>query len=517
MYKEKVGIIDIGSNTIRLVIYGIDHYYNYIELQNIKTPARLSQNLEQIGGQTVMSQAGIDKLVETLQSFKYVWQAAQAQTLKVMATAAVRQSANQEDILAQVKAQTGLTIEIVSEEEEASFGQYAILHSLPIEDAITIDLGGGSCEITLIEQHQMKAYHSFPFGAVSLQKQFFNGLNHNDSDAMAALRRYVNKQLKSLDWLKKAKLPIIAVGGSARNIALVHQFLTDYPLAGVHGYQMKFDDLQTTLKLFAQTPFSQLDNIDGLSTDRRDIIIPANIVFIELMDFSKAPSFAFSSQGLREGIIAKYINQSYNSPIDIHLIKARTIQKILYDFPNQIALSSEIRAKYTIDLYHQASQLGCFDYTYCQQEELEYAAYLYLFGDFISPEADSQHTFYLLSNMNLLGFTHKGRIRLALLASYRNKTLFNHYLRGLDHWFTDQELEQLQRLGGLIKFAQALNDSQTGPISKIQLVRNKNKHLELQIYHHHPIVAEEYRINRHIKHLERALNSSDIALSYFLI
>ncbi|MBZ6526964.1 Ppx/GppA family phosphatase [Aerococcaceae bacterium DSM 111021] len=507
MYTEVIGIIDIGSNTIRLVIYGIDEFYNYIEIQNIKTPARLSQYLitDKDSEHALMSQDGIDKLVETLVSFKAVADSFKVARILPMATAAVRQSANKEDILEQVKKATDLDINLVSEEEEASYGQYAITHSTAVTDAITIDIGGGSCEITYYEDKNMVAYHSFPFGAVSLSKQFFQGKDHNDSEAIEEVQNYVRKQFKQFDWIKKAKQPIVAIGGSARNLANVHQRLIDYQMAGVHGYSMNEDNIKETLDLFISTDIDDMTNIEGLSADRRDLIIPATIVFLELYRTVKAKKFMLSSQGLREGIILKYINSTYNYPLDNQLIRVRSIRQVVRDFPIN-TVGSQILADINISLYKQLCDLGLMTYNYETQEEMEFAAYLYRFGGFISPEADSQHTFYLLSNMNLLGFSHLKRLRLALLASYRNRSLFKQYLTNYENWLTDEEINDLELLGGVIKYAAALNDSKTGPIDNLKLYRTKDNNYKLDIYHSAPVIAEKYRSMRHSKHFERALD-----------
>lgn len=512
MYQEKLAIVDIGSNTVRLVIYGIDYDYYLTELINIKTPARLSQHLTLVDGEKVMDQAGIDKLVRALESFRLVTDEHHVDTIKPLATAAIRQSVNQEDILAQVFDRMGWQIEIVPEVAEASYGQYAIMHSTSYKDAITIDIGGGSCEVTLFEDKQMKEYFSFPFGTVSLKEQFFAGKEHNDKEAMQELSKFVSKQFKQFAWLKKAKLPIVAVGGSARNVTLVHQRATNYPIAGVHGYHLSLDNLEYTLDLFTSTSLDKMSDIDGLSSDRVDIIIPANLVFIELFNAVKASTFAISMQGLREGIALSYINTTYNSPLDTELIKARAIRQAIHLFPIHLD-GAQLRVNTCLDLYKQMCDLEQFEYSYQTQEMLEFSTYLYMFGSFISAEAESQHTFYLLSNMNLFGFSHIERLRLALLSSYRNRSLFNQYLEDFDGWFSESTQIELQKLGGVIKFCQALNDSQTAPIHTLNLSRETDGNFTLTIEHHGPIVAEKYRTNRHIKHLERALDGK-LSLNY---
>lgn len=514
-FREIVGLVDIGSNTIRLVIYGIDAWYQFNEIHNIKNPARLSQYVyQEKDGSRWMAQEGIDILIATLESFRLIADQFHVNNLYPMATAAIRQSQNQADILLQVKEATGLDLEVLSEEEEAGYGAYAITHSITARDGITVDIGGGSCEITLFENKEVKALHSFPFGAVSLKTAFLEGKAHNDPKALEKLSKYVRKAFKAVDWIKKAKQPIIAIGGSARAVANVYQRSIHYPMAGLHGYAMNQDQIEKTLEIFMQTPLADMENIDGLSGDRADIIIPAATVFRELVQVVKADRFIISTQGLREGIIMDYINKSYNTPLDKDLVKYLSISKIIRDLPIN-TLASQLSVDYTIQLYGQICRMGLLAYDYDWQELLEYAAMLYRFGKFISVEADSQHTFYLLSNMNIPGFSHRRRLVLALLASYRNRSLFRQYLDDYTGWLDPEEAQTIQKLAGIIKFATALNDSKTGPINRINLTQEPGDSCQyrLEIYYSGTILAEHYRAHRHKKHLERALQG-DLTLHF---
>lgn len=513
MYINNLAILDIGSNTIRLAIYGIDHQYNFVEIQNIKTPARLSQYIEEDkSGQYMMTEDGVQVLLQAVKSFKAVADKFQVEEIIAVATAAIRQSANQAEILQRVFQETGVEIRLISGEEEATYGQYAITHSTSINDAVTVDIGGGSCEVTLYHDKTMVASHSFPFGAVSLSRQFFQGKDHNDPEAMKALSKYVRKEFKSQDWLKKANLDIVAIGGSARNVAYVHQRSLSYPMGGLHGYQMRPNEIEETLEIFKQTPLHHMENIDGLSTDRIDIIIPATLVFVELMNVVASEYFCLSTQGLREGIVLKYINNNYNYPLDSDLIRVRSIRQIVRDFPIN-TIGSQIQVDLAISLYRQLCDLGLFEYDYEIQEELEFAAYLYRFGGFIGEEADSQHTFYLLSNMSLLGFSHRKRLRLSLLSSFRNRSLYRQFLDDYEGWLSDDEMKELELLGSLLKFSTALNDSKTGPINHLALRRDDKHHYHLDIQHEGIAVAEKYRVARHRKHFERILDG-DLTIQF---
>lgn len=504
MQAERIAIIDIGSNTIRLVIYNVNTFFDIEEIHNIKTPARLAEHLVNEKGQTVLSGQGIDILIDALKGFQTVMVQFKVVTVKAIATAAIRQSANAEAVLALVAEHTGIQVQLVSEDAEAMYGQYAVTHTMNYDDAVTVDMGGASTEITLFRNKTIVESYSFPFGAVSLKEQFFNNRSHNDSQAIEAVRQFVKKAFKSLKWAKKVKLSLIAIGGSARNIANVHQRHIHYPMAGLHGYAMPQTALQETLAIFTALSKDQMEDLDGLSNDRIDIIVPAIVTFIELMALIKSPEMVISSRGIREGVVMHYINDTYHNPIDNQQIQVRTVQHLTRALPANMS-GVFLRTNLVVNLYLQMCRLGIFTYSYDQHTELEFASFLYRIGAFISSESDSEHTFYLLSNMNLLGFSHRRRLRLALLASYRNRSLVLQYLEDYPKWLPPEEVETLIRFGGLLKFCVALNDSKTDPITHLKLERSNKNSFCLTVYHHLPILAEEYRTSRHKKHLERAL------------
>ncbi|MDT3994817.1 Ppx/GppA family phosphatase, partial [Mammaliicoccus fleurettii] len=278
------------------------------ELQNIKTPARLSQFLDEDKN---MNEEGINVLVETLNSFKKVAKKFHVEELVPAATAAVRQSKNVDQIIESVKSKTNLDIEIIPEQDEAFYGFYAATHTLNIENGITVDIGGGSTEVTYFENKKLKEAISFPFGVVTLEKMFFVDKDHNDKNAIKKCEKFVKEQFESEKWIKDKKVPIIGIGGSARNNARIHQSLNNYPIAGVHGYDMTKKDLEEVFDELKKSDKSDLKDLDGLSRDRTDIIIPSSIVFNTLYDITDATRFTFSRKGLREGLVMTRLKEDF--------------------------------------------------------------------------------------------------------------------------------------------------------------------------------------------------------------
>lgn len=219
MGNLKTAIIDIGSNTIRLVLYSYKKNEGLREFGNIKTVAKLRTYLLPNGE---MSEEGIQLLADTLNSFRLILADYQVTDIKAAATAAVRQAVNNEEIIRRMEEETGIKIAILTEEEEAYYGFAAVAHSMDTPSAVTIDIGGGSTEITLFINKKLQKTFSFPFGTVSLKQKFVKGSIIN-SDEREKLRADVTEKFRSLPWIKNVAFPVIGIGGSARNIAQVHQ------------------------------------------------------------------------------------------------------------------------------------------------------------------------------------------------------------------------------------------------------------------------------------------------------
>ncbi|HJH01520.1 MAG TPA: Ppx/GppA family phosphatase, partial [Aerococcus urinaeequi] len=160
--KERIGLIDIGSNSIRLVVFQVEDNLAMREIQNIKIPARIFQY---INDNHEMSQEGIDTIARIIGAFAKEAAILKADRILPKATAAIRQSTNKDDIINQVKKKTGVTIELVPEEMEAYYGFSAVVHSMSDSDGVSIDIGGGSTEITVFKDKELVEAFSFPFGA----------------------------------------------------------------------------------------------------------------------------------------------------------------------------------------------------------------------------------------------------------------------------------------------------------------------------------------------------------------
>lgn len=494
---NQVAVVDIGSNTVRLVIYQLTARYDFHELQNVKLPVRLYQYLDEDKN---LSATGIDKLIEVIRLFQKVMAHYQLDDIIATATAVIRQAQNQEAVLQQVQEATGLALRLLSDEEEASYGQYAIARSTRFNEGYTVDMGGGSTEITYFKNGVIKNSHSFPFGVVTLTELFYQG---DAKKAEAKARAYIMAQFEKMKWLKPRKLPIIAIGGSSRNIASVHQRMTDYPMSGIHEYEMKRQDLQATYDLFCKLTVAEKQELDGLSRDRADIIAPANLTYLCLYEITKAEKFVFCYRGLREGLLMARINQEAPHAYTPNNVQKNTIIR-LADLYLADTIGASQRLTIAQKLVAELERTGLLYPTRKLMAYLESGTYLYHLGAYVEQEESSMHSFYLIINSNLSGISHKERLSLALMASYKNKSLFNQFLDQYRGWLEDEELQVIREVGSIIKFCDALAITRVNEVQQLQILKNEKGYTLAISWTYNPL-AEYYRATRQKKNLEYVL------------
>ncbi|MDI2589049.1 Ppx/GppA family phosphatase [Psychrobacillus sp. NEAU-3TGS] len=492
-------IIDIGSNSIRLVVYSYNSLQGLLEHHNFKTVARLSMYIDSKGN---LNEDGVQVLLETLTKFKEILKDIQVKHVFAAATAAIRQAENKEEILAYIEDKLGLSLSILTAEQEAYFGYLAVIHSTNIPTAITIDMGGGSTEITYYENKKLVHMHSLPFGAVSLKRRFMENAEMTPEER-SELSNYIMEQLRPLTWIHSLQVPIVAIGGSARNIAQVDQQRKDFPLNGIHQYELQAIDLEDISSQFANCSLDELKKIDGLSSDRADIIVTALETFRLFMDVVKSPSFIYSKRGLREGIILSELVEKYPIEFNVNEVAQNAIRHILGKF--------HVNEESTLHLYDIFTTIyeQFIEWNYIEPLEneqlLRYAYILFYIGEHIDQDAASQHTFYLLTNLNVDGLSNEERLIIALLSSYKNKDTFKQYVFAYEKIIPGNEAKKLRDIGALIRFTKGMDVLGRSNIKQVTLTQASDE-IVLTFTVAGNYLLEKYQAEKLKKHLEKIVN-----------
>lgn len=500
MKKNYYAIIDIGSNTMRLVIYAQEQAGRLREVENVKAVARLRNHLDD---KMIVTKKGQTILLETLHSFSDVMATYDLNDFVCVATATIRQAKNQQKLQQLVKEELGWEMRILSEQEEAFYGYLAVVNSTSLQEGITIDIGGGSTEITYFKNRELLHAHSFPFGALTLKK--FLEQPGTISENIESLRGFLFQQFDTLPWLKQKNVPLIGIGGSARNLVQIDQNQKAYPLAGLHQYQMDDDDIVGISNYLSSLPSQKLQKVEGLSKDRADIILPAIEAFYCLYQAMEATSFILSRKGLRDGVFFELLSSDRGSLLFPNVLED-SIQELITDYdlnPKQMFHVQFLTRK----LFHHIQAHRLVSINSNDWLLLKRACYVFNLGEYIDSESSAQHTFYLLANRTIDGLMHVDRLRIALIASFKNKMIFKQFMKPYKSWFLKQERKKLRLLGSLLKFTYCLDATKRQVVEDFSFKEGNNT-IYLTLYCNKNWMPEAYQAEKQKKHLEKALKKT---------
>lgn len=283
-------IIDIGSNSIRLVVYDGPARIPAI-LFNEKVMAGLGRGLADGGA---IDEDAMVRATEALERFKRLAEQMHVGSLRTVATAAVRDAANGADLLGRL-AKMGLAVELLTGDQEAQMAGQGVLAAVPNADGVVGDLGGGSLELSRIRDGEVHQTVSFPLGVLRLPAIRAKGLR--------VLDRTVAAMLAKSGWSAERGLPFYLVGGSWRALARFDMHLTAFPLPIIHHYTMTGARPSQLLRTLARYDKRRLKLVPGLSATRGATLPDAAALLAILSRQLGSSTMIASAFGLREGLL----------------------------------------------------------------------------------------------------------------------------------------------------------------------------------------------------------------------
>jgi exopolyphosphatase/guanosine-5'-triphosphate,3'-diphosphate pyrophosphatase len=485
--NTRYGIIDIGSNSVRLVIYEQIEGNAHRVIDESKQSERLSSKVEKDGSISLSSLTG---LIDTLKYFQMVCDVHNVQHIRAVATAAIRNAINSDEIILYLSEQTEVTIEVLSGQMEAYLGFVGVMNAMNIQDGYVVDIGGGSTEVSLFVGRKLIHSISFPFGAVNMAKQYCKDGEISTSN-LAALRKHVEKQLIKTTWLKsKPNLPVIGLGGSFRSLAKINQRGKQYSLPLTHQYEMTIAEVEVIIEQFLTTPFEKRKRINGLAKDRADIIVPGVIILQAILNYVRASQLVISGSGLRDGVYQHTLNP--NQPIKEDIVGQSVINLLANH--NAINVNHVLQVnKLAMDLFKALRSKS----SYFEERDLTVlstAAQLYRIGISIDYYSYQKHTFYLIAFSRLFGLNHREKLMCALIASFKSKSQMSQLATPYNDILSADDLTKCVQLGSLLQLAVALDRSQTQPITQLTCTVNK-KELHISVKVKHAITIEQRELS----------------------
>ena len=475
---KNVAVIDIGSNSIKLVLVRVRNDNSFKIIYELKETVRLGKGMTE---KPVLREDRMKIALQTLKMFKNLCDATDTKKIIAVATAAVRNANNQEEFLQRVKKETDLSVRVLSGSEEGYFDYWGVVNSIEKDDGLIMDIGGGSVELIWMENRQIKDSVSLPFGALDLTQQF-DLYDEADKDQIKDLEKYLEKAYKEVSWLSEVEeMDLIGVGGTIRNIAKIDKRKKDYPLDMLHYYRMEDDNVQDVYDLVKKKDLKGRKKISGLSKKRADIFIGASAIIATLMNNYDINNMLISGKGIREGLIYKHLNDDDTPTEDVLDF---SIQNVLNNFNVDIDHAQHVH-KLTRKMFNQLKPLyetDLEDFDGNIDNIVKTAALLHDCGRNINYYDHHEHSYYIILNSGINGLSHRELLITAYIAASHRHTKYSLRKYNLNRAnFKDiiskdgDDKEVIRKTGILLEIAESLDRNLKGFIEDVNCEVKNNR------------------------------------------
>ena len=457
-----VSVIDIGSNSIRLVVYeGMNR--SPAVLFNEKMLCGLGRGVATTGR---MEPENIAKALNTLRRFKALSDQARARKLYVLATAAAREASNGSKFIHEAEAIVGCSIRVLTGQEEAMFSALGVISGFHNPDGIVGDLGGGSLELIDVRGGSYGSGITLPLGGLRLADVSGNSLDKATT--------FARKLLKDQSWLSAGEgRTFYAVGGTWRALAKLHMELTNYPLHMMQGYEISMAEVMDLLSHISETKDVREPAWQSISKNRRALLPYGAIAMAETLRVMKPASIVFSVLGVREGFLYSIMDEEERAkdPLlaateELSLLNARSPEHAR----ELAAWTGEVMPHFGIEETEEESryrQAACF------LADVSWRSH---------PDYRGIHSLNVIAQSSLAGVTHPGRAYIALANYYRYEGLRDDGSTASLLAIATPRLRELAKLlGGLLRVVYSFSAAMPGVVSNLRFEKPRDSGAQIDL------------------------------------
>ena len=402
--RNAIAVIDIGSNSGRVVVFEHDTAGHLRTLAGSRASLRLVHDVDTRGE---LSDATMGRAMEAIRDFKAIATGAGARRIVAVATAAMRDAGNGALFAERLRRELGIRIEIIDGAAEARYGFTGAVRGLAVSSGLLFDVGGGSMQLTRFTRRVRGDEVSLPLGALRVSERFLES-DPPTRKQLQRLRDHVRnhltkagvKRLKSDEWL-------VGTGGTLRNLAKIDRQARQYPIVGLHGYELPVDRLKRVVDLLAATKEKRRDNMPGLSAERADSIVGGAVAIETLAEVAHATHIVVSGQGVREGLALGLLGIPFASP---ESVRETSLSSLVARFDGWTPDAAARRRHVVATLYRAIEPRG----PAAVRTAVEQAARVLDIGRSLDVVNRHQHVADIVLTTELSGFTHP---ELALLSA----------------------------------------------------------------------------------------------------
>jgi exopolyphosphatase / guanosine-5'-triphosphate,3'-diphosphate pyrophosphatase len=458
---QRVAVADLGSNSFRLVVYGYEPGRWWAHADEIREAVRISEG---IGDDGALRPEPMRRALRTVAIFDAFCHATHVVTVEAVATSAIRDATNRDELLDAIAERTDLPVRVLSTADEARYGYLAIVNSTTLTDGFGLDVGGGSVQAMRIEDRRLADHASWAIGAVRMSERFLPG-DESGGKALKALRKHVAEQLAEADWIAGADGGrIVGIGGTIRNLAAAAERHAGVEHPDAQGYLFTRDALADLIDRLAGMPAAKRGSVPGIKPDRGDVILGGAAVVAAVMDEGGFDELEVTEAGLREGVFFERLLGG-DPPLlpDVRRASVENLARRYQDdleHPHHVAtLSSQLLDGLASD--------GLYEPDDEDRELLWAACILHDIGVAVDYDDHHKHSRYLILNAGLPGFTPREVELIALIARYHRKGTPD--VSELGKLARKGDGRRLAVLAGTIRLAEQLERSRDGAVRRVDL------------------------------------------------
>ena len=486
---SSVAVIDIGSNSVRLVIYET-MARSLVTVFNEKALCGLGREVQSTG---LLAPDAVAKALTSLRRFRALCRIQKVGRVYAIATAACRDASNGPDFITKAERICGVPIQILSGPREAKLSALGVVSGIHNPDGIVGDLGGGSLELIDVHGNRVRSGVTLPLGSLALQD-----LSHK---SLKRAERIVKNELSDVAQLKAGRgRAFYAVGGTWRALARIQIVQSDYPLKVMHGYTIPAAEaLDFARRLRRLAAADMLANIEIIADARRPLLTYAALVLEYIIRVARPKTIVFSTFGVREGLLYEMLPQQERAK-DGFICAAQTLNQLL----SRSARHAEELVAWT-DRFVRVVKLRETD----EDRRLRHAACLLSdIGWRVHPDHRGEETLSLITNGNFGSINHQGRAFVALSVFYRYAGLSEEneppaMVRELVPPATN---ERARVLGAAFRVAHLISAARTGVLPATHF-RSRGRKLML-VFEHQMVDLVADRVGSRFKQLARLVGRS---------
>ena len=285
-------MVDIGSNSIRLVVFDVSAGYPH-PVYNERVFCALGAG---VGKHGLLADGTIDDALTSIVRFARIVQETEAGPLYVFATSAVRDATNGSTLTSAVLSRTGAEVDVISGKDEARLSANAVRYGLNLQDGLVADLGGGSLELARLEKGNITEAASLPLGIVRLTARMEGNTTR--------MRDEIENEMDGIRWLKQSRgLPLVPLGGAFRAFARLNIAESRHPLSIIHGYTLAPTVIRDRIDLLADMSARSLSTLGSVPSRRRASLRLSSMILEKLMERMTPSAATFAAVGVREGYV----------------------------------------------------------------------------------------------------------------------------------------------------------------------------------------------------------------------